>query len=361
LESVVAQPLQSCRRSGEKHNVFRPTEVILFLNNRPVAVEKNSPVHGWLAGVWVQPPGKKMQKGLTARVWNRSNSSASLMQCGWRAAKLRGMIKNLTLMTMKNAGNLPLNAPFLRNTGGDRRLRRAFTLIELLVVIAIIAILAAMLLPALAKAKAKAVQTQCLSNLKQLNLAMVLYCDDNHDTTPAANSVPGSPDGIWWWYKELDKTYAGVKGPSGSNDVVFRCPKDRGWAPNPGYLKPLWQVWSCDYSSYIFNGVDNQSNDKNSNNLLNIKLTNVQHPTRTWLMAEWSFSWAYSWHNSLTGTANIPYNNCLNNLSFVDGHAAMIKTYYDAASGTYPGGYYTYASSGTPAIPLGYDYQNGAD
>lgn len=121
-----------------------------------------------------------------------------------------------------------------------RTLRRAFTLIELLVVIAIIAILAAILFPVFAQAREKARATQCLSNKKQLGLAMMQYVQDNDETYPVQNfaycplphdTTCTGPDRYTitqaGWMQEIQ--------PYIKNTAVYRCPDAIRDDPNADY------------------------------------------------------------------------------------------------------------------------------
>jgi prepilin-type N-terminal cleavage/methylation domain-containing protein/prepilin-type processing-associated H-X9-DG protein len=102
--------------------------------------------------------------------------------------------------------------------------RRAFTLIELLVVIAIIAILAALLLPALAKSKEEAKRAQDKSNMHQMGLATLMYAGDNRDYLPDLNDQSGT-NGVWFW--DMNRVVASnLLAYIGKNTIVFYCPNE---------------------------------------------------------------------------------------------------------------------------------------
>ena len=198
--------------------------------------------------------------------------------------------------------------------------RRGFTLIEVLVVIAIIAILAAILFPVFARAREKARQTSCLSNEKQIDLALLMYAQDYDETLPGTYiyEVPGD---VNWLFSFGALAYPYVK-----NAQLFACPSGggpTGWAgtdamiPKNSYWAP--DQWFCALSNAKYSLAVLQSP---SDTIMFLDTNSTNGGPEFWLGAA---STAQDYANYTLNGANSPRHNDGRNYAFADGHAKWLK------------------------------------
>jgi prepilin-type N-terminal cleavage/methylation domain-containing protein/prepilin-type processing-associated H-X9-DG protein len=180
--------------------------------------------------------------------------------------------------------------------------KRGFTLIELLVVIAIIAILAAILFPVFAKAREKARQITCASNLKQLGIACLSYTEDYDEQLPSSWSGPngyGASNPATGVYKWMDAVYPYVKSVG-----VYHCPDDAGQNGSTGnyvFYQNLTGANANYYGSYGMNssywGTGSVST-KGPGNGPGIGLSQLNSPSTTIWIGDGDGSYQIDWQNA---------------------------------------------------------------
>jgi len=245
----------------------------------------------------------------------------------------------------------------------DQTFDHAFTLIELLVVIAIIAILAAMLLPALNKSKVKAQGIMCMSNMRQLTLAWIQYCHDSIDRMPYASAAsagggaanPTTDPFVWVtglidfnpnnrsnWDVDVDLKKSPLWPYCGKSAGIWKCPADRSTIVLPsGQRLPRirsmsMMIWLGGFGGTLKTGYPGVSSPAWR---LYLKLNEVSNPgpSRTlvfWDEREDMINWG-NFYIDMTGFPDQPgatqfnwdvpgsYHNGAGGLSFVDGHAEI--------------------------------------
>jgi prepilin-type N-terminal cleavage/methylation domain-containing protein/prepilin-type processing-associated H-X9-DG protein len=214
------------------------------------------------------------------------------------------------------------------------RVRRGFTLIELLVVIAIIAILAAILFPVFARARGKAREISCLSNLKQLGLAQQMYAQDydgrfcgsnyNWEVNKYGGNINYNPPGSNWDLDYYGNFYyrgqVQALDPYIKNLQIWICPSDTDPNVNDPTLGPLQGWVSYDwFANWVWNDGDSAYPDTGP--VLGTPMDDDQYASERILYGETGI---YGWDGDWCGQHGARNHETGYNAVFFDGHAKLI-------------------------------------